>query len=64
MIVVEIEPCTNAGGAGHRTGFTGATDADCEDLVPAMPLCDGSQLHREKGGPLPFFNACVATEAV
>eukprot|EP00974_Lingulodinium_polyedra_P130561 11214303-Lingulodinium_polyedra.AAC.1 len=64
MFVVETELCTIAGGAGNRMGFTGATDADGEDLVPAMPICDGPQLHRGKGGPLPFFNACVAAKAV
>eukprot|EP00974_Lingulodinium_polyedra_P094572 9166652-Lingulodinium_polyedra.AAC.1 len=62
MTVVEIELRTNAGGAGRRTGCTGAIDADCEDFIPGMPICDGSHLHREKGGPLPFFNVCVVAE--
>eukprot|EP00974_Lingulodinium_polyedra_P115496 11155520-Lingulodinium_polyedra.AAC.1 len=29
-----------------------------------MPTCDGSQLHREKGGPLPFFNKWEAADVV
>eukprot|EP00974_Lingulodinium_polyedra_P004235 397690-Lingulodinium_polyedra.AAC.1 len=67
MIVVDDEPCTDAGSvgnragidaesAGHCTGRTYAIDADCEGLIPAMPTYGGSLIHREKGGPLPFFD--------
>eukprot|EP00974_Lingulodinium_polyedra_P048103 4618723-Lingulodinium_polyedra.AAC.1 len=42
----------DAGGAGHRAGCAGAIDVACEELIPAMPTCDGSQFRREKGGPL------------
>eukprot|EP00974_Lingulodinium_polyedra_P112698 10905022-Lingulodinium_polyedra.AAC.1 len=64
MIVEETdEPCTDAGSVGNRTGmdaesaghcagFTHTIDVECEELVPAMPTYDCSQIHREKGGPL------------
>eukprot|EP00974_Lingulodinium_polyedra_P108915 10541349-Lingulodinium_polyedra.AAC.1 len=63
MIAVADEPCTDADGAGNRTGFdaesagrcTGricAIDAHGEELISAVPIYDGSQIHREKGGPL------------
>eukprot|EP00974_Lingulodinium_polyedra_P008960 857902-Lingulodinium_polyedra.AAC.1 len=32
--------------------------------IPAMPICDGPQIHREKGGPLPFFDTWGAADDV